>query len=649
MPDKINWREIHKRELIDFVNKFYKTSWNWRSQAYHTKWDKWERNFRNIYDPNILAKKESWQNAVFSPATCTNVEVIASSLTKIGSGKKRPIALEPRESGDELQAELNTDLLDYYREKGDYEIGRYKAVKEACIFGSGFMKIFWEKKFAKRRVQSDVYESLPMAMLKMRMPQKTGTKNKWETALVKDGVRYQHVHIRDIFPEPNTLDWSRLIHRDKLTYNEISQMADMGHFDKESTKELWTIYENDKFEIECQPLKYDLAHTDPKLPRPDYDKRHTVWEYNGPLPMKWIDLDLPEETDAQKKIAGEVTPGVALIASGNYYLASGESQTYDGEHGFIKMDYIPDGTYGIGVAQMIEGQQDELNEITNQRLDNVCLLMNKMLVVIEKYVVDPKEWRSKPGAIMRLKGSEIEDIRKVFAELQISDVPISSYRETGEVERKIQETSAANRVTTGTAGMVKDTNQTLGGMELMKQAAFDRFLIYAFLIGRMFDVKASKKTCEAVYLNITDDAVKGILGMVPIEMMPGQYIPRWETWKRQEPRTLNVCYDFVPTDVFSMENKYQKGQALASLGQLTASLLPSWDPKPLLTKAYKLQDFSSDEIADLLKALEGGPIPTPMGQGMGVPSISRPTKQATGETPPMPSNGAMAGSPPSIG
>jgi len=183
----------------------------------------------------------------------------------------------------------------------------------------------------------------------------------------------------------------------------------------------------------------------------------------------------------------------------------------------------------------------------------------------------------------------------------------------------------------------------------MKQAAFDRFLIYAFLIGRMFDVKAARKTCEAIYLNASDDAIRSILGEVPVEVLPDQWIPRWKTWRRQEPRQLNISYDFVPVDVFSMENKYQKGQALASMGQLTVSLIPGWDARPLLRKLYKLQDFSSDEIADILQALPNGPIPTPMGMGQGVPSISRPTKQTTGEMSPMPTNGMMGGGPPPLG
>lgn len=637
MSEKVSWKDIHKQEIVSFVRNFYQTSWNWRNQEYHTKWDKWERNFRNIYDPTAKSKKEDWQSVLFSPATSTNVEVIASSLTKIASGKKRPIALEPREMGDELQADLNTDLLDYYREKGDYEIGRYRATKESCIFGSGFMKVFWEKKVEKRRVVSDAYESLVTAMSNMRLPKKTGRKSEWKDVVVKDGIRYQHVHIRDIFPEPNTLDWKRLIHRDKLTYNEIKIMGDKGYFDKDSVKALMDVREPDNFEIEIRPVKGDEGKTDPPLVVADYDKRHTIWEYNGPIPRKWIDLGMSEDTDEQREKANEIVSGVILIGSADYYLASGEAQTYDGEHGVVKMDYIPDGTYGIGVAQLMEGLQDELNEMTNQRIDNVVFLMNKMIVVLEKYIVDPKEWRSKPGALMRLKGSEIDDVKKVFAELNISDVPMSSYRETVEIERRIQETTAANRVTTGTAGLVNDANQTLGGMEMLKQAAFDRFLIYAFLQGKMFDIKIAQKTAEYVYLNANDEAVRKILGMIPIEKLPGQWVPRWECWERKSPEDLNVCYDFVPVDVFSMENRFQKSQALSSVAQLTASLLPGWDPKPVLERLYKMLDMSSDEISEILSALpQDGPIQTPMAQGQGVPSVSRPTKQTVGEAPPIP-------------
>jgi len=640
MADK-DWKAIHKQEVVKFVRNFYETSNNWRRQAYDAKWDKYERNYRNIYDPDIAAKKESWQATMFVPATVTSVEVITASLTKIGSGKKRPIALEPRESGDELQAELNTDIVDYYREKGDYDLNRYHVIKELSIYGSAFMKVYWEKKYAKRRVVKDKMETLLSAMAKMRMPQKIGTTKDWEDVLVKDGVTFKHIHIRNIFPEPNFTDLSRLIHREKLTYNELRQLADQGLFDSDSVKELFDVTENDNFEDDLRTSKGDQGVTDPKLPRQGFDKRHTVWEYSGPLPLKWINLDMPEDTEEQKKAAMEVTPGKAFVASADYFLASGESNNYTDEPEFVKADYIPSpgGGYGIGVAQLIEGLQDEFNEIRNQRIDNVTLIMNKMIAVVEKYIVDPKELRSKPGGIIRFKGSEIDDIRKAFAEIQISDVPLSAFRETGELERQIQETTAANRVTTGTAGLVNDTNQTLGGMELMRQAAFDRFTVYAFIIGRTLDVKIAKKVSELVYLNISDESVRRILGDVPIETLPGEFVARWQTWKRQSPEEIDICYDFVPVDVFSQENKMQKSQDLASKMQLMASVVPGWNPVPAIKRLFKYSELSSDEVSELMEGLEQGPMPTPMGMGQGVPSISRPTKQTSSETPPSPAGG----------
>lgn len=633
--NKIDWREVHKKEAVDFVRSFYRTCYDWRRQAYHTKWDTYERNYRNIYDPGIKARKKPWQAAMFIPATVTNVEVIVSALTKIGSGKRRSIGLEPREMGDELQSELNNDLMDYYLEKGDYAVSRYDCVKEAGIFGSGFMKLFWEKKYAKRRTRQVVMESFVEAVRQFRFqPQPKGFEEVVQDVLVKNGIRFQPVHIRDIFLEPNSTDGQRLIHRDRVTYNELQHLADQGFLDKESVDQLWMVKEGDSFEEDVRVVKQEQSQTDPNLGRPGYDKQHTAWEYWGPLPLKWINLDMPEDTEEQKRAAAEVTPGKILVASGYYFLGSEENPNYAMEPNFLQMDYIRSGqTYGIGVAQLMEGLQEELNEVRNQRIDNVSLLMNKVFVAIEKYVVDPKDVKSEPGNVIRLKGSEIDDVRKVFTELPISDVPLSAFRETAELERQIQETTAANKVTITGSG--QDMNGTLGGMELAKQAAFDRFTVIAFIIGRRFDVKVAKKCMELIYQNIDDESVRRILGMEPVEFLPGQFFPRWELWKRQTPEEMDICYDYVPVDVFSEENKFQKSQDLMSWGQFLASTIPGWNPMPLAKKLGKLKGFSTEEITEIMGGIDQV-IPTPMGMGQGVPSISKPTKQATGETPPMP-------------
>ena len=635
---KIDWVKVHKQEVVDFVSKFYRTSWDWRSQAYHTKWDRWERNYNNIYDPDIKNKKETWQATMFVPMTVTHVETIYTGLIKILLGRKRYLALEPRESGDLLQAELNTELLDYELEKSKFPIEYGKAMKDGCIFGDGFLKCYWEKKTAPRRLREPVRVGMLEGMMSMQMPGTIkGEKEVVQDVLVKDNIRWEYIPIRDIFLEPNMVSLDKVLHRQKVTYGELKRFADQGMYDKESVKELWMVKESDKFESDLSVFLYELGITDPELPRPSYDQRHSVFEYWGVLPRKWVDLGMPENTEKEQEAANELVPGKAVIASGKYYLGSEINPNQSMEPPFVRVPYIISGrTYNIGVAQLLEGLQEENNEIRNQRVDNVNLAMNKMFAVIEKYVVDPKEIRSAPFGVIRFKegaATILGDIKKAIMEIPVSEIAISAYRETGEIERQAQEVTGANKVTIGTAGQTKDTNQTLGGMELLQQAYFSRITIYAYMVGCMSLVDVGQKTIEMIYQNSSIDRLKRILGQQPIEILPGEIIPKWAALKMIPPHELVLDYDIKVVDVFSMENKAQKRQSLAGNLQLTASIIPQFDPRPGLKKLYALDEFTADEIEQILSGIMG-PTPTPLGMGQGVPSLAKPVKTGVGDSVP---------------
>lgn len=649
-----DWKETHKKEAVEFVRKFYQTSFDWRNNGdtgYHTKWDRWERNYNNIYDPAIVAKKEPWQSTMFIPYSVTNVEVITSALFKILMGKRQPLMFVPREFGDEIQAELQSDVLQFELDKSDFSIEFYKTLKEVGIFGSGFMKFYWEKRMENRRVMKPVrlgFTGTAKSFLRgeIRNPAEVvGFRQQTEAVLVYDRCRTENVHIRDVFLEPNAKDLSRVLHRQKITYNELLVMAKQKNangkplVDQKSVDEMLRVVEPDSFDLDIAPIKYDIGETDPELVRPDYNKNHTVFEYWGPIPRKWIDLEMSEDGEEAKAKANEIVEGKILIASGNYYLASEENPHPSMQTPFLKFDYIPCGqTYGKGICQLIEGLQEEGNEIRNLRVDNVNLTMNKMMVVVEKFLRDPKEVRSAPGAVIRLKGNEVTNANQGVFPLEIPPIDIGGYKETVEIERQIENTTAANRV--ATSGAPAGSNDTLGGMELARQAAYDRFSVYAFLIGLTLK-KAVIKVMELSYQNSSPERIQRILGNIPIEYLPGEFLARWRLYKVIPPHEMTDMYDVVPADIFGMENKSQKAQALASMGQLFASLVPGWDPKPLLKRLGHYNDFTQAEVEDLLKALPQGPIPTPMGLGQGVPSISKASQSQTGEVAPPSSTSAM--------
>ena len=651
-------KEINKQDLIKYIREFYTTSWAWRSQAYHNRWNEWQNNYHSIYPERIKQRKEAWQSILFVPETFKVIEVICAALTKTILGKAHPIAFDPRERGDELQAELNTDLLSYELDRSNFVTAFYDVMKEALIYGSGFMKLYWLKKKDKRRIQVPNERYGLMESIQSGFKYKAGSAKNYKEEIqdiyVKENVVAERVHIRDIFLEPNSTDLQRVLHRTKITFGELLDLAKQGFIEKEGVEELRDVIEAADFEAnlgathqdgrDLQERRYadDAVNapgdvtglTAPTPVRTKFDQAHSIWEFWGPVPRRFVELELDPESDA----GNEMVPGKLLVASGGIFLGSEENPNQSMQPPFLQCDYIRTGaTYGKGCAQIMEGLQEDLNETTNQRIDNVSLIMNKMFAILERGVVNPDELISAPGGVIRLNGNLGEtDINKVIMPLQFPDITMSAYRETQERERQIQEATAANRVTVGTAGQVNDQNQTLGGMELLKQAAADRFTTYAYIMGRQFLIPAAQKYIELIYQNAPDERIARILGDQPVEILPGEVIKRHMAFKKQPPHELCQDYDLVPVDVFNEENKQIKKMQLANDLQLTAGILPEFNPYPGLKRLYHYDGFENDEILEILGENQGM-IKTPLAQGIGQPSISAPNSgasSASGTPPP---------------
>jgi hypothetical protein len=630
----IDWIELHKKEAAKFVSDFYRKSFDWRNNglsSYHQKWDRWERNYHNIYDPGIRAKKEPWQSCMFVPYSVTNVEVITTSLFKLLFGKRESIRFDPREMGDELQAELHSDVLAYEMDMSGIIEESNKILKEIGIFGSAFMKVYWKKTEENRKLIEPVRRGFVgtakslMAGEIARPNDIIGMKQKEQRVTVEDDCRVECVHIRDIFLEPNSRNTDRILHRQKnITYGELVRMSKMktagGNvlIDKDSVAQLKNVSESDKFEEDMATIQLDLGNGDPTLVRTDYDKRHTCFEYWGPIPRKWINLEMPESTDEDIARANEMVPGKILVASSNYYLASEENPNPIPKPPFVKFDYIDCGqTYGKGICAIIEGLQEQGNEVTNLRIDNVALTMNKVVGVLEKHLRDTNELKWSPGAVIRIKGDIVDDARKAIFPIEMGTVDIGGYRETTEIERQIQEATAANRVTIGSAGLKQDTNQTLGGMELLRQAAYDRFAVYAFLIGNKFKEVASL-IMSLSYQNSGPERNKQILGEIPLEILPNEWVPRWQAYRPLPPHEIVKRYDLKIVDIFGMENRAMKAQQLTMYGELAAKLVPGFNSRPLLERLGHYNDFKKDEVGEILGKKENA-LPSPRPQMPGGP------------------------------
>lgn len=582
--------EQRQQEALTYCQNFYRKSWDWRSTRMHERWNRCDRNYHAIYDPTRAANKEPWQSQMFIDITFQNVEIITGQIYKTMMAPQPPIQTAAGPAGDELQARLIQDIVDYELRKSQFAIAFYDALKEAVKYGSGFVKLYWDRvedmrlrRMPVQQTPDEVLQGAPpeslMGQAPLPQPGIKGFQMQPTQVLLKNQLCARYIHIRDIFPEPNTVNWDKLIHRDKLSYGEIVRYIQAGQF-LDVRDKLQDVTEGEKFEIDIQDIKQERGYFEIHRDMPRNEKRHTIWELHNYIPRKWVQFDMPDGDQAE-----ELVPGKIMVASGIALLSSEINAQFDGECPVLKFDYIRTGeTYGKGIPEVLFDDQDEINESGNLGIDNMNLILNKMIVVLDNAMVNPdQDLVSKPGGEIRLKGN-VEDVRKALMPLEFPDLAHSFFEHRFNLERMVQEKTGANRVTIGSSGQTKDSNQTLGGMELLKQMFNERVASYGMVIESNFFVRVAERIYGLIYQNLQPEDLKPILGeepiqigttpappppmprpgMPPLPQLPPQplIVPRFMAFAFPPPEVVANSYRFKPMGIFSLENKVIKSAQL---------------------------------------------------------------------------------------
>jgi hypothetical protein len=308
-------------------------------------------------------------------------------------------------------------------------------------------------------------------------------------------------------------------------------------------------------------------------------------------------------------------------------LAAEVNGEYDQEPPLQKLDYMPRNGefYARGIPEMLECPQDVINEVVNQRLDNGAILLNKSFAILEKALINPKQdLRSKPGMMIRLDGKYIPngDVRNAITELTMNDTPVrAGFSEVNEAERWAQERTSANRVTLGTAGLVKDMNGTLGGQEILKEAAGDKFSYIGLLMELSFLDDFFYQVWKITYANITPQDVLNAIGP-----------KRFETFVLVSPEELQNDYTYMPQGIFRMDNKLRDQMTLSQVRQQFIQA-PWLDHEKFFNAQMQLAGYDPDNFkmseTDILSQQAG--LIQPQGTPSLPPSPSGPATDLTGQ------------------
>lgn len=160
---------------------------------------------------------------------------------------------------------------------------------------------------------------------------------------------------------------------------------------------------------------------------------------------------------------------LSIIVNEKLCIMDGDNPNGDGKLGLFLMKDIPvpHELYAWGEIDPIKRLEDGLSDQFNMRNDSVFYDLIKMWKLDPTSLVDGEEFVPEPGTVVQMKNMD------GLQPLETGSTKASSYREYQEWESIIQNVSGVSDYATGQSdpGM----NKTLGGVELLQQAANARF------------------------------------------------------------------------------------------------------------------------------------------------------------------------------
>jgi len=435
--------------------------------------DQWKRQYR-MYRSFVERPKNDWRSKMFVPLSFYVIETITPKLV----AQLPKMVVDPVGEEDVAAAELLEDLLEWSAEQAGLYEQLVACYRSGLKYGTGIIKTYYEVRTRRRRQQTELMEQTTRSLRSPvmdpsgngqmldtdRQPVYDETTEplgerpydppRYESEIVEypiySGPVAEAIDIMDFWPAPEATNIENaryVIHRVFRDDRHVRQLLDEGKYrmpdgHRIEDEELWSSQVPPHIErLEEIGLS---AGTDPTRRRAEL---HEFW------------TDDTQITLLNKRVIVRVA-----------------SNPYDhGEKPFVRIldHYQEHEFWGVGELEPLEGVQDGINALWNQRIDNIRLILNKIFVGDPSKLHDLRDLLLHPGAFIRTKGNVPP--REAIDEFEMSDVTASAYTETAELERLSEKISGVSAYQTGTDSPT--LNDTATGVALISEQGNSRFAL----------------------------------------------------------------------------------------------------------------------------------------------------------------------------
>ena len=393
---------------VTYITNLYDAVKRWRD-PYEKRWKRFYKLYRSYRDPSQYPFKAN----VFVPYIFSIVESVVPKMLGTIFNTRPILSVIPRKGASEGVSKLLERLLDYQLDEDQLEFFNkiLEFFKETAVYGTAFMKIL--PRFHNDELVSFNY------------------------------IDVEPIDLFHIFPDYRATsvgDMRYIIQLSYLDFDELKDMQDQG------------FYKN------VTPLLEKL------------EAMTNVDEYKR---KRLSDIGILDEYgfDASRRVV-EV---LEYWDRDNIYIIGGRQEVLKKEKNpfgrllpFIMARYIPiqHELYGVGIPEVSESLQEELNTVRNQRMDNVNLIINRMFVVNKYADVDFDSLVSFPGNV--ILSNDVEAIKP----LDTRDITKSAYEEEDIIKRDIDNATGEWEYS---RGATPPRRETATGIVRLQQASNIRF------------------------------------------------------------------------------------------------------------------------------------------------------------------------------
>lgn len=458
----------HAEILAWALNAF--TAAERHQRARHDRMRKYHRVARSYVERD---PQSSWRSAVFVPYTFSVIEAITPRMV----AQLPTFVCRPNGPEDVLPAKLMENELRRCAEQTNLVVELVTAVKTSLKYGTGIVKNYYHEDIRREYVEVPVMETVmqPQAMV--------NTDTGEPLTDLSGAVQTEEVPVEVPTGEVQWVPQAYLAYA-----GPCSKWVDPFHF--------WVSPEAtdlDGARYTVERMYVDQADVMAKV-------REGVYQ----LPLGFTDISetFPEEEDIREEEVGEggqkvddtrkpvellefwtKDQRVITVANKSAVIRVAENPFWHGEKPYaVFPDYLQEGEFfGTGEVEAIEGLQDLVNALYNQRIDNVRITMDAMFAINAKAIEDERDLVIRPGGVIRITGDYLP--AEALQRIELGDVTQSAFQEAEQLESLIERISGVGGYQLGQ--VEEGQNRTATGVSLITEQGASKFALKVKLMEKV--------------------------------------------------------------------------------------------------------------------------------------------------------------------